>query len=125
MTKPEPSPDTSALNSQIVQAVQFSNAETAAAAPEMVKLGPEMMVETTTGLAVQDAANYMNAIMQIAVAGQAVAIKLAAEGPKEAPTVTTLMQDIQTMVQGAVTVYGSVASTAGTANSTVIGDLEG
>lgn len=115
--------DTSALNSQITQAVQFSNAQNSTAVPQMVRLGPEMMVETTTGLAVQDAAQYMNAIMQIAVAGQAVAIKLAAEGPKNEPTITELMQNIQKMVTESVTVYGNVAAAAGTANSTVIGDL--
>lgn len=118
-------PDTSALNTQVVQAVEFSNSQNLSNVPQMVSAGPEMMVETTTGLAVQDAANYMNAIMQIAVAGQAVAIKLAAEGPKEQPTVTELMSNIQSMVNQSVQVYGTVASTAGSANSTVVGDLKG
>lgn len=117
--------DTSALNAQVVQAAQFANAQNTDAVSTMVSTGPEMMVETTTGLAVQDAANYMNAIMQIAVAGQAVAIKLAAEGVKEAPTVTALMGDIQNMVTQSVSVYGTVADTAGSANKTVISDLEG
>ncbi|WP_417670740.1 hypothetical protein [Roseibium sp.] len=119
-------PDTSALNKQIVQAVQFSNAETTKYGPELVSTPPEMMVSTTTGLAVQDAKNYMNAIMQIAVAAQAVAIKKAAEGPepvaalKEIP----LLAEIQNMVTQAVGVYGNVSSTAGTSASTVINDLK-
>lgn len=119
-------PDTSALNQQIVQAVQFSNTETADYAGEMVATPPEIMVSTTTGMAVQDAKNYMNAIMQIAVAAQAVAIKKAAEGPepvsalKEVP----LLAEIQNMVTQAVSIYGTVSTTAGTSASTVIGDLK-
>lgn len=123
---PPAAPDTSALNKQIVQAVQFSNMETTKYAPELVSTPPEMMVSTTTGMAVQDAKNYMNAIMQIAVAAQAVAIKKAAEGPepvaalKEIP----LLAEIQNMVTQAVGVYGNVSSTAGTSASTVINDLK-
>lgn len=110
-----PIPDTSALNSQIVQAVQFTNAENARYAPEMIATPPEMMVSTANGMAVQDAKNYMNAIMQIAVAAQAVAIKKAAEGPepvaalKEIP----LLAEIQNMVTQAVGVYGSVSGSGG------------
>ncbi|WP_289035958.1 hypothetical protein [uncultured Roseibium sp.] len=121
-----PTPDVSALNSQVVQAVQFANTENSNYASELVATPPDIMVSTTTGLAVQDAKNYMNAIMQIAVAAQAVAIKKAAEGPepvaalKEIP----LLAEIQNMVTQAVGVYGSVSTAAGTSSKTVIGDLK-
>ncbi|MEP0233087.1 MAG: hypothetical protein ABJO97_03700 [Roseibium sp.] len=121
-----PTPDVSALNSKVVQAVQFANTENSNYASELVATPPDIMVSTTTGLAVQDAKNYMNAIMQIAVAAQAVAIKKAAEGPepvaalKEIP----LLAEIQNMVTQAVGVYGSVSTEAGTSAKTVIGDLK-
>ena len=117
-------PDTSALNKQVVQAVQFTNTETSDYATEVVATPPEMMVSNTTGLAIQDAANYMNGIMQIALAAQAVAIKKAAEGPVQAAEEIPLMAEIQKMVTAAVSVYGNVSSTAGTSAKTVISDLK-
>jgi hypothetical protein len=117
-------PDTSALNKQIVQAVNFTNYQNLANAPAMVITPPEMSVGQTTAIAVQDAESYMNAIMQIAVAGQAVAIKKAAQGPAGELIAVPLMAEIQAMVQAAVGVYGTVSTTAGTSASTVIGDLK-
>lgn len=117
-------PTTSALNQQAVQAAEFSNYENAEYAPTMVSTPPELMVGQTTGLAVQDAANYMNAIMQIAVAAQAVAIKKAAENPPLAGEEIPLLTDIQQMVTQAVGVYGSVSTTAGTSAKTVISDFK-
>lgn len=117
-------PTTSALSQQAVQAAEFSNYENAEYAPTMVSTPPELMVGQTTGLAVQDAANYMNAIMQIAVAAQAVAIKKAAENPPLAGEEIPLLTDIQQMVTQAVGVYGSVSTTAGTSAKTVISDFK-
>lgn len=117
-------PTTTALNQQAVQAAEFSNYENAEYAPTMVATAPELMVGQTTGLAVQDAANYMNAIMQIAVAAQAVAIKKAAENPALAGAEVPLLTDIQQMVTQAVTVYGTVSTTAGTSAKTVISDFK-
>ncbi|WP_420414387.1 hypothetical protein [Roseibium sp.] len=117
-------PSTSALNQQAVQAAEFSNYENADYAATMVATPPELMVGQTTGLAVQDAANYMNAIMQIAVAAQAVAIKKAAENPALAGAEVPLLTDIQQMVTQAVTVYGTVSTTAGTSAKTVISDFK-
>lgn len=122
----EPTPDVSALNQQVVQAVQFSNTETANYAGNLVVTPPEIMVGQTAGMAVQDAKNYMNAIMQIAVAAQAVAIKKAAEGPQPVSTIKEIpfMEDIQNMVNQAVTVFGTVSTTAGSSAKTVISDLK-
>lgn len=117
-------PTTSALNQQAVQAAEFSNYENAEYAPTMVSTPPELMVGQTTGLAVQDAANYMNAIMQIAVAAQAVAIKKAAENPPLAGEEIPLLTDIQQMVTQAVGVYGSVSTAAGTSAKTVISEFK-
>ncbi len=117
-------PQTSALNQQVVQSAEFSNFENAEYGPTMVSTPPEIMVGQTTGLAVQDAASYMNAIMQIAVAAQAVAIKKAAEDPPLAGAEIPLLNDIQQMVTQAVTVYGTVSTTAGTSAKTVISDFK-
>ncbi|MBD8890500.1 hypothetical protein [Roseibium litorale] len=121
-----PTPNVSALNQQVVQAVQFSNTETSNYADNVAFTPPEIMVSQTAGMAVQDAKNYMNAIMQIAVAAQAVAIKKAAEGPQPASTIKEIpfMEDIQNMVNQAVTVFGNVSTTAGTSAKTVISDLK-
>lgn len=116
-------PDTSALNRQTVQAVTFANYENLESVPDMVTTPPELMVGQVTGLAVQDAANYMNAIMQIAVAAQAVAIKKAAEKPPLAELEMPLLKEVQKMVSEAVSVYGKVSSTAAESSQTVISDL--
>lgn len=117
-------PSTSTLNQQIVQAATFTNFENKDYAPTMVATPPELMVGQTTGLAVQDAEKYMNAIMQIAVAAQAVAIKKAAENPVMEVVEIPLLMEIQKMVTEAVTVYGTVSTTAGTSSQTIISDFK-
>jgi len=122
--KAKPAPvDTSALNQQIVQAVSFSNQENASYADTMMQTPADLMVGNATGLAVQDAESYMSAVMQIALAAQAVAIKKAAEGPLEAVEEIPLLLEAQKMVKSAVTVYGDVCTTAGEGAKTVITDL--
>ncbi|EFO30878.1 conserved hypothetical protein [Roseibium sp. TrichSKD4] len=120
----KPAPDTSALNPKIVQSVQMSNTETASYNQELATSPPEMMVGQVTALAVQDAQNYMNAIMQIAVAAQAVAIKKAAEGPIQEAEQIPFLSQIQGIVDHAVKVYGSVSETAGTSSKTIFSDLK-
>jgi len=116
-------PDTSALNAKIVQAVGFSNDQVAQYLPRLVQAPPEVMATQTAGHAVQDAANYMNAIMQIALATQAVVAKKAAEGPAQAAMEIPLLLEMQKMVSAAVDVYGSVSQTAGQSAKTIIGDV--
>ncbi|MEP4767691.1 MAG: hypothetical protein ABJY83_07265 [Roseibium sp.] len=117
-------PSTSALNQQVVQAATFTNFENKDYAPTMVATPPELMVGQTTGLAVQDAEKYINAIMQIAVAAQAVAIKKAAENSVMEVVEIPLLIEIQKMVSDAVTVYGTVSTTAGTSSQTIISDFK-
>ncbi|MEP1932928.1 MAG: hypothetical protein ABJJ37_16775 [Roseibium sp.] len=117
-------PSTSALNQQVVQAATFTNFENKDYAPTMVATPPELMVGQMTGLAVQDAEKYMNAIMQIAVAAQAVAIKKAAENPVMEVVEIPLLIEIQKMVSEAVAVYGTVSTTAGTSSQTIISDFK-
>jgi len=122
--KPDPpaAPDTSALNQQVVQAVTFTNTENANSRDDMVVTPPEMMTGQATGLAVQGAESYMNAIMQIAVAAQAVAAKQIAQ-TDGAKGVTT-MKDMNTMVQNAVTIYSTVSKDAGKSAQEIFEDLK-
>lgn len=117
--------ETSALNAKIVQAASFGNAETTQYLPELVQAPPEVMAAQTAGIAVQDAATYMNAVMQIALAAQAVIAKKAAQGPVEAAEEVPTMLEIQKMVTAAVEIYGTVSKTAGTSAKTVITDISG
>ncbi|WP_150526103.1 hypothetical protein [Roseibium sediminis] len=121
---PKQAPVTTALNPKIVQSVQLANTETSSYDLELATTPPEMMVGQVTGLAVQDAQNYMNAVMQIALAAQAVAIKKAAEGPVEEAKQIPFLTQIQGIVDHAVKVYGTVSETAGTSSKTVFSDLK-
>nr|WP_254696172.1 hypothetical protein [Lysobacter enzymogenes] len=68
-------PDTSALNTQIVQAVQFSNAETASYAPAQIATNADMMISQAAGLVAQSAAAYFDGVTKIALASQGVLMK--------------------------------------------------
>lgn len=71
-----PSSDsTDALNSQIVQAVQFSNAQTFSYAPAQIAAAPDMMISQAAGLVAQSAAGYFDGVSKLALAAQAVLLK--------------------------------------------------
>jgi hypothetical protein len=70
-----PAPPTDALNSQIVQAVTLTNAETASYAPSQIATAPDMMISQASGLVAQSAANYFDGVSKIALASQAVLLK--------------------------------------------------
>ncbi|ATE70455.1 hypothetical protein IEQ11_03280 [Lysobacter capsici] len=66
---------TDALNKQIVQAVTFTNAETASYAPSQIATGPDMMISQAAGLVAQSAAAYFDGVTKIALASQGVLMK--------------------------------------------------
>ncbi|QBN04761.1 hypothetical protein CKAES1R_02248 [Pseudomonas aeruginosa] len=70
-----PPPDTSALNSQVVQAVQMSNSETAGYAPSQIAIAPNMMISQASGLVAQSAASYFDGVSKIALASQAILLR--------------------------------------------------
>lgn len=71
-----PSTDsTDALNSQIVQAVQFTNAEAFSYAPAQIAVPPDMMISQAAGLVAQSAAGYFDGVSKLALAAQAVLLK--------------------------------------------------
>ncbi len=67
--------DTSELNPKIVQAVQFSNSQTASYAPTQIATGPDMMISQAAGLVAQSAAAYFDGVTKIALASQGVLMK--------------------------------------------------
>jgi hypothetical protein len=81
--QPAATPSTSALNSQIVQAVQLSNAETASYAASQVATAPDMMISQASGLVAQSAANYFDGVSKLALASQAVLLKKMTENLAE------------------------------------------
>ncbi|WP_322042426.1 hypothetical protein [Paraburkholderia sp. J67] len=68
-------PATDALNSQIVQAVQLTNAETTAYASSQIAAGPNMMISQASGLVAQSAANYFDGASKLALASKSVLLK--------------------------------------------------
>lgn len=68
-------PAVPALNPQIVQAVQMSNAETTAYAPSQIAIGPNMMISQAAGLVAQSAASYFDGVSKLALASQGVLLK--------------------------------------------------
>ncbi|MEA3120775.1 MAG: hypothetical protein QOH33_316, partial [Paraburkholderia sp.] len=66
---------TDALNSQIVQAVQMSNSETAAYAASQIAVAPNMMITQAGGLVAQAAANYFDGASKLALASKSVLLK--------------------------------------------------
>ncbi|WP_150494200.1 hypothetical protein [Roseibium aquae] len=115
-------PDTSALNQKIVQAVSFANSQNAESRSDMVVTPPELMTGQAAGLAVQGAENYMTAVMQIAIAGQAVAAKKIAE--TDGAEGTKIMNDMNTMVTNAVQIFSTVSKDAGQAAKEDFQDFE-
>lgn len=67
--------DTQALNSQIVQAVQLSNSETAAYAGNQIAVAPNMMIAQAGGLVAQAGANYFDGASKLALASKSVLLK--------------------------------------------------
>lgn len=67
--------DTSALNSQIVQAVQLTNSETAAYAASQTATAPNMMITQASGLVAQSGAGYFDSASKLAIASKSVLMK--------------------------------------------------
>ncbi|AKA27337.1 hypothetical protein [Pseudomonas chlororaphis] len=70
-----PTVSTSALNSQIVEAVEFTNAQTFSYAPAQIAIAPDMMISQAAGLVAQSAAGYFDGVSKLALAAQAVLLE--------------------------------------------------
>lgn len=65
----------SALNQQIVEAVQTTNTETAAYAATQIAVAPNMMISQSAGLVAQAAATYFDGVSKLGLAAQGVLLK--------------------------------------------------
>ncbi|POZ63853.1 hypothetical protein C2I19_01330 [Chromobacterium alticapitis] len=74
-TAPSGGGGSDALNSQIVQAVQLSNSETAAYAGNQIAVAPNMMITQAGGLVAQAGANYFDGASKLALASKSVLLK--------------------------------------------------
>ncbi|WP_239690810.1 hypothetical protein [Chromobacterium sphagni] len=74
-TAPSGGSGNDALNSQIVQAVQLSNSETAAYAGNQIAVAPNMMITQAGGLVAQAGANYFDGASKLALASKSVLLK--------------------------------------------------
>jgi len=68
-------PPVDALNSQIVQSVQFSNDEVTSYAAGQIATAPDMMIGQASGLVAQSVASYFDGLSKIALASQAILLK--------------------------------------------------
>lgn len=68
-------PTPTALNQQILQAVQTTNSETAAYAATQVAVAPNMMISQASGLIAQSAASYFDSVSKLGLAAQSVLLK--------------------------------------------------
>ncbi|MTI19202.1 hypothetical protein E1162_18330 [Rhodobacteraceae bacterium RKSG542] len=113
-------PDTSALNAQIVQAAQLSNAENSSYSSQLISVPADVMATQTAGHATQNAESYMNSIMQIAVAAQAVVAAKIAASPATAGADAAALTELQGMVSAAISAYGTASEQAGTSAAAII-----
>ncbi|WP_068085828.1 hypothetical protein [Polycladidibacter stylochi] len=118
--------DTSSLNSQIVQAVQFTNSETMSNEnlAAMVNVPADVMASQTAGHANQNAEVYMNGIMQISMAAQAMVAKKIAANPAEAAVDAPALLALQEMVTAAIGAFGTASETGATSAQTIISDVK-
>ncbi|MGH8033466.1 MAG: hypothetical protein ACREO8_14190 [Luteimonas sp.] len=68
-------PQATALNDQIVQAVLLSNAQNTAYAPSQIAIGPNMMISEAAGLIAQSSAVYFDSVSKLTLASQAILLK--------------------------------------------------
>lgn len=63
-----PTDSTDKLNSQIVQAVQFTNSQNYSYAPAQIAVAADMMISQAAGLVAQSAAGYFDGVSKLALA---------------------------------------------------------
>ncbi|WP_284164102.1 hypothetical protein [Frigidibacter sp. SD6-1] len=69
------SSDTSAMNDETVQSVQFGNREVTAYAPTVIVAPPDQMIGQAAGLAAQSAAAYFDGMTKLVMASQSVILR--------------------------------------------------
>ena len=114
------------LNTQIVQAVEFTNQavlrpQKASNASEDLKPNPlggaiaYQLVAESGALAIQDAVDHLRNITQVATAGLAVIMAKIAKTPIEAPLYAPAIEELQKMITDAATNLATVGTEVGKA----------
>ena len=104
---PTSAPSTSALNEQITQAVQFTNFQNYQGLETMISIPDDVMTKQSNGHASQDAETYMNGVMQISMAAQAIVAAKIAQDP--ALAATPALTELNTMVTNAISAFQDVS----------------
>lgn len=101
-----------AINSQISQAVEYTNGQVSSYSGQTVKLIADSLTSESKGLAADAARNYMSAIMQISVAAQAVwtekLMQSMTTGQPSQTNLTDAQNSLNTMVNNSVATFGAV-----------------
>lgn len=100
-------PSTPAVNSQITQAVQFTNFQNYQGLETMISVPERVMTNQSNGHASQNAETYMNGVMQISMAAQAIVAAKIAQDP--ALAATPALTELNTMVTNAITAFQDVS----------------
>ncbi len=104
---PMSAPATPALNDQITQAVQFTNFQNFQGLETMISVPEDVMTKQSSGHASQDAETYMNGVMQISMAAQAIVAAKIAQDP--ALAATPALTELNTMVTNAISAFQEVS----------------
>ncbi|MES0870514.1 hypothetical protein [Pseudovibrio sp. SCP19] len=104
---PTSAPATPALNDQITQAVQFTNFQNFQGLETMISVPEDVMTKQSSGHASQDAETYMNGVMQISMAAQAIVAAKIAQDP--ALAATPALTELNTMVTNAISAFQEVS----------------
>lgn len=101
-----------ALNSRIAQAVEYTNKQVSLYKDQEISLLADSLISEARGLAVDAAKTYMNAVMQISLAAQAVLAEKALESLTDKTIddkqVETVLQLITKMIGDAVKTFQDV-----------------
>lgn len=104
---PTSAPSTSALNEQITQAVQFTNFQNYQGLESMISIPDDVMTKQSSGHASQNAETYMNGVMQISMAAQAIVAAKIAQDP--ALAATPALTELNVMVTNAISAFQDVS----------------
>ncbi|KZL21420.1 hypothetical protein PsAD2_00712 [Pseudovibrio axinellae] len=104
---PSAAPATPALNDQITQAVQFTNFQNYQGLETMISIPDSVMTKQSSGHASQDAETYMNGVMQISMAAQAIVAAKIAQDP--ALAATPALTELNEMVTNAIAAFQDVS----------------
>ncbi len=104
---PTSAPSTPALNDQITQAVEFTNFQNYQGLETMISIPDDVMTKQSNGHASQDGETYMNGVMQISMAAQAIVAAKIAQNP--ALAATPALTELNTMVTNAISAFQKVS----------------